>query len=126
MRAAIFFLLNFLVVPCLADHFYANFRSDLGPLPKTAKQRLHKEPDFRFKAQDWDEAIHTGQTWLGSERETSQGSMVTITGVEIREVAGRGRGCVMGDMVVSGVTQCPKPAWKGSPLLKARNPAGIR
>lgn len=103
-----------------AEWFTANFRSEIGPLPKTAKQKLNNDPDFKFQARSWDEAIHTGQTWVGSERQTSTGASVFITGVEIREMQGRGRNCVLGDMVVNGLQPCPKPAWKGSPILKSQ------
>lgn len=128
MRFGLLIISILVALPAMADVYNVNFRSEIGPLPKTAKQRLEKTPDFSFKAESWDEAIHTGQTWLGSERRTSVGSVVLITGVELREANGRHRACVLGDMSVAGVQPCPKPAWQGSPILQKnkRNPAGRR
>src|SRR5262245_12240131 len=94
MRLLIFIVGTLITLPTYADVFLANFRSEIGPLPKTAKQKLNHEADFRFNAKNWDEAILTGNSWLGSERRTSTGAAVIITGVELREAAGRGRGCV--------------------------------
>lgn len=123
MRSWLFALTLGISLTAKADSFCANFRSEIGPLPKTAKQKLHNQPDFCFSAKSWDEAIHTGITWVGSERQTSTGASVFITGVELREADGRNRACVLGDMVVRGVQPCPKPAWKGSPILDKRVPA---